>query len=653
MLRCILRHYRPLTVVIIAATAFGCRTTNERNAYVQLSETMVALDQAKVVMSAVEDPELNAAPLDAWIHLAETYDLMTEIVDRYPDTRIAAALERSVSDNHANPKTASFDSMLVREKIHGLALGFLVQAINEGAEADAWEDACSRAPSNTWTLMCLAGWDLLQHSEKPCFWCSPELSSFVAHEHGRYALRHFHQLESDVIRLTALSRLAVALAWANAPELALEAADVLAELEVSVAAAQEEIIEDEAAGRTPRLRIFPGTYVAKVREGMIEAQATFRDIEGVLVTLDHLGPEVRTNSTRSALIGALSELGDTLERRRALDRILPFIEPRSRNEFLDAVAVAVARTGDIQAAREIMDRITEPDIIKMGVLQAKISTAQAAAGDRAGALRALQPVTDSITALQPLADKITAHQPKLMYEQSRRLTALGELAAAHIRAGNREAALVLASEMSALDSLHILPPVARALAAEGDLVEALEMLAPLVGSTQRAAERREVWGDGVYVALASYARLAEARIKAGDLEGALTTANHVGPDSYTGGRIITRIATEQARLGDHAGALATALRIPAYGEAYVAIEVLTVVALSFPESDEVRSAIEELQLTASPFGLTMAYAALRDWRRSISLAATLKEREFQVALNCILRMYGPSSDLSCLTQVDL
>lgn len=68
MLRCILLHYRPMTLVIIAATAFGCRTTNERNAYVQLSEAMVVLDQAKVVMSAVEDPELNAAPLDAWMH---------------------------------------------------------------------------------------------------------------------------------------------------------------------------------------------------------------------------------------------------------------------------------------------------------------------------------------------------------------------------------------------------------------------------------------------------------------------------------------------------------------------------------------------------------------------------------------------------------
>lgn len=573
------------------------------------------------------------------MHLAETYDLMTEIVERYPDTRIAAALKKSVSDNHADPTTASFDSMLVREEIHGLALGFLVQAINEGAEADAWEDACARAPSDTWALMCLAGWVLLEHSETACFWCTPDLTSFVAHGHGRNALRHVQQLESDVIRRTALTRLAVALAWAHAPELALEAADVLA--------------EDEANVRTPRSRVSPEAYVAKVRDGMIEAQATFRDFEGVLVTLDHLGPEVRTTPTRSPLIGAITEPGDTLERRCVLDRILPFVSPGSRNEFLGAVAVAVAQTGDIQAARKIMDQITEPDIIKMGVLQAKISTAQAAAGDHPGALRALQPVTDSVTALQVVTDSITVLQPTLMYEQSRRATALGELAAAHIRAGDRETALTFASEISALDSLRILPPVARALAAEGDLVEALEILASLVGSTERAAERGEVWRDGVYVALASFAMLAEARIEAGDLEGALTTANHVGPESYTGGRILTRIATEQARLGDHAGALATALRIPAYGEAYVTIEVLTIVALSFPESDEVKSAIGELQLTASPIGLTMAYAALRDWHRSIAFAVTLRERERQIALDCILKMYGPSSDLSCLPQVDI
>ena len=267
ILRCILRHYQPLTVVIIAVTAFGCRTENERNADLLLSEAMVVLDQATVVMSAVEDPELNAAPLDAWMRLAETYDLMTEIVERYPDTRIAAALERSDSDNHANPKTASFDSLLVREKIHGLALGFLVQAINEDAKADAWEDACARAPSDTWALMCLAGWVLLESPESPCFWCNPDLSSFVAHGHGSNALKHVQQLESDAIRLTALTRLAVALAWARTPELALEAADVLAELEVSLAAAQEEIVEDVATVRPSRLRVSPGTYVAERTQG--------------------------------------------------------------------------------------------------------------------------------------------------------------------------------------------------------------------------------------------------------------------------------------------------------------------------------------------------------------------------------------------------
>ena len=49
----------------------------------------------------------------------------------------------------------------------------------------------------------------------------------------------------------------------------------------------------------------------------------------------------------------------------------------------------------------------------------------------------------------------------------------------------------------------------------------------------------------------------------------------------------------------------------------------------------------------------MAYAALRDWRQSTAFAGTLRERERPRALVCILSMYGPSSDLSCLTQVDL
>lgn len=58
-----LLHYRPLTVVIIAAGAFGCRTENERNMDILPSEAMALLDQAKAAMSAVEDAELNAAPL--------------------------------------------------------------------------------------------------------------------------------------------------------------------------------------------------------------------------------------------------------------------------------------------------------------------------------------------------------------------------------------------------------------------------------------------------------------------------------------------------------------------------------------------------------------------------------------------------------------
>ncbi|MCY4674539.1 MAG: hypothetical protein OXD43_12380 [Bacteroidetes bacterium] len=89
--------------------------------------------------------------------------------------------------------------------------------------------------------------------------------------------------------------------------------------------------------------------------------------------------------------------------------------------------------------------------------------------------------------------------------------------------------------------------------------------------------------------------------------------------------MFTCIVTEQAWLGDHAGALATALRIPAIGHAYVSIEALTIIAFSFPESDDVRHAIEELQLAATPIGLTMAYAALRDWHRSIGFAVTLEE----------------------------
>ena len=354
ILGCTLRHYRPLIVAIIATAAFGCRTENERNADVLLSEAMVVLDQAKSVMSAVEDTELNAAPLDAWLHLAETYDLMTEIVERYPDTRTAAALERSDSTDPANPTTASSDSMSVREEIHGQALRFLVLAINEGAEVDVWGDTCARAPSEIWSLMCVAGWVLDELSKIPCSRCGPpDLSSLVAHGHGRNALRHIQQPESEDIRRTALTRLAVALAWANAPELALEAADVLAELETSWVEAQKELVDDQATVRNRRLRITLGNHVSRAQEGIVEAQATVGDIEGVFVTLDHLGPGVRFKRTRSALIKALMELGDALERQRVLDRMLSSMSSDDRNEFLGAIAVAAAQTGDIQAASEI------------------------------------------------------------------------------------------------------------------------------------------------------------------------------------------------------------------------------------------------------------------------------------------------------------
>jgi hypothetical protein len=643
-----LLHYRSLTVFIIAAAAFGCRTENERNADVLLSEAMVVLDQAEVAMSAVEDPELNVAPLEAWIRLAETYDLMTEVVEQYPDTRIAAALERSDDANHSNLTTSSSDSVPVREEIHGLALRFLVLAINEGAEVDVWGDACARAPSDTWALMCMAGWNLDVQTEITCFRCfPPDLSSFVAHGHGRNALRHIRQLESEEIRLSALTSLAIALAWARAPELALETTDVLAEMEVAWAEAQEKLVEDQATVQNRR-RITPGARVARAREGIVEAQATVGDIEGVFVTLDYLDPGVRSMQTRTALIKVLMELEDAVERQRVLDRVLSSISSDDRNEFLGAIAVAVAQTGDIQAAREIMDQITEQDIVKMGVLQAEISTAQAVAGDRAGALRALQPMTDRIIALQPTST----------YEQLQRARVLGELAAAYIRAGNRETALTLASDISALDSLGILPPVARALAAEGDLAEAFEILVSFRETIQRAVERREVWPDSEYAALASFVRLVEARIEAGDLEGALTAAKYLGPKgySYTEGRMFTRIVTEQARLGDLSGALATAFRIPATGNAYVSIEELTIIAFSFPESDDVRHAIEEHQLSAffiDTIALTMAYAALRDWHRSMALAVTLEERWRRETIGCILRMFGSASDLNCLQQSDI
>ena len=647
ILRCNLCHYRPLTVFIIAAAAFGCRSENERNADLLLSEAMVMLDQAKVVMAAVEDAELNAAPLEAWMHLAETYDLMTEIVERYPDTRIAAALERADSTSHTNLTTASSNGVTVREEIHGQALKFLVLAINEGAEVNIWGDAYARAPSDTWTLMCVAGWVLDELSKIPCSGCGPlDLSSFVAHGHGRNALRHIQQLESDEVRLTALTSLAVALAWAHAPELAVEAADVLAELEVSWTEAQEELVGDQATVQNRRRRVAPGASVARALERIVEAQATIGDIEGVLATLGHLGPGVRSMQTSSALVKALMELEDAFERQRVLDRVLSSFSSDDRNGFLGAIAVAVARTGDIQAAREIMDQITEQDIIKMGVLQAEISIAQAAAGDHTGALHSLQPMIDRITALQPTST----------YGQWQRASVLGELAAAYIRADNRETVHTLASEMSAKDSVVFFRPVARALAAEGELAEALEILETLLEST-RAMDQRELgWWDSFNGAQYSFVILAEARINAGDVEGALTAANRLGPGGYYGGRAFTRIVAEQARLGDLSGALATALRIAAAGKGLVSIEALTIIALSFPESDDVRHAIEEHQLTASSIdtiALTMAYAALRDWHRSMAFAVTLEERWRRETLHCILRMFGSASDLNCLPQVDL
>lgn len=646
ILRCMIRHYRPLTVFIIAATVFGCRSENERNADTLLSEAMVMLDQAKVLMSAVENPELNAAPLDAWGRLARTYDLMTEIVERYPDTRAAAALETSDNANHADPTTAGSDRMSMREEIHGQALRFLVLAINEGAEIDVWGDACARASSDIWTLMCMAGWNLAVQTEVTCYWCfPPELSSFVAHGHGHNALRHIQQLGSEDARLAALTGLAIALAWARVPELALEATDVLAELEVPWGAVQEEIVEDQATVQKRR-RITPGSRVARAREGIIKAQATIGDIEGVLVTLDHLGPGVSRMQTRSALVMAIMELENAHGRQRVVGRVLPSISSDDRNEFLGAIAVAIAQTGDIQAAREIVDQITEPDIIKLGALQAEISIAQAAAGDRTGALHPLQPMSDRITALQPTST----------YEQRQRASALGELAAAYIRAGNRETALTLASELSAKDSVVFFRPVAKALAAEGDLAEALEILESLLESTRALDQRERGWWDSFNWAQGSFVSLAEARIKAGDIEGALTVANRLGPEGYYGGRVFTRIVTEQARLGDLSGALTTAFRIPATGNAYVSIEELTIIAFSFPESDDVRHAIEEHPSSAyflDTIALTMAYAALRDWHRSMAFAVTLEERWRRETMGCILRMFGSASDLNCLQQSDL
>lgn len=55
----------------------------------------------------------------------------------------------------------------------------------------------------------------------------------------------------------------------------------------------------------------------------------------------------------------------------------------------------------------------------------------------------------------------------------------------------------------------------------------------------------------------------------------------------------------------------------------------------------------------SPLALTVAYAAFRDWRRSIAFAVTLEEWKRQETLHCILGMFGSPSNLNCLTQVDL
>ena len=139
---------------------------------------------------------------------------------------------------------------------------------------------------------------------------------------------------------------------------------------------------------------------------------------------------------------------------------------------------------------------------------------------------------------------------------------------------------------------------------------------------------------------------------AGDVAGALTAAARASPH-YIGDRAFIHILTEQARLGDHAGALATALRIPAEGRADHAIEAWTIVALSFPESSDVRNAVEDLQAAATPIALTLAYAALRDWRRSLAFAANLQDGERQETLRCILRMFGSSRDLGCLQQTDV
>ena len=448
--RSVLRSYRSLTMVVIALGAFGCERGDEGKANTLMSEAMAAIDQAKEVMSAVEGGDLNAPSLDAWIHLTEAYDLLTEIGERYPDTHIAAALATSDSADRTSPTTVGSRTRPVRERVHETALRSLALAVNRDTGVEAWEDACPKAPSEAWALVCVTAWVLSETSEASRTPEAPstrlDISALVAHGHGRNALRHVRQLDSEDVRRTALTSLAGALAWANNAELALEAADAVAELGGSWGVAREEVVR---------------------------AQATTGDIEGVLVTLDHLGPGVATLRTRSAIAEALARLDDAGQRRRVLDRVLPFISSRARDEFLGTVAVAVAQAGDIGAAQEITDRIPEPDVVERGRVLAGIAAAQSAAGDRAGARRVLRSATDMVAAFEPSTRQ----------EQGRRVAASGALAGAWVRAGDRETAFSLASDVSSQDSLDILRPIARALSTEGDLSQALEVAESLVEST--------------------------------------------------------------------------------------------------------------------------------------------------------------------------
>lgn len=621
--RSVLRSSRSLTLVVAAAALVGCEAGNDRRANEMLSEVAGAVEEARGVLSAAEATGPDAALLKAWVRLAEAYDLATGIVERYPNTHVADALARADGLHRVNGAASGSDEAPAREKLHAVALALLARAINEHTAVDAWEDACPEAPSDAWALVCVTAWVLSATSEAqvvhgevvrpPRVRTRLDLSALVTHGHHRNALRHVRQLESEEVRRNALTGLTGALAWAHAAELALEAADTLAEL---------------------------GGSWGMAREAVVGAQAVLGDMEGVLATLDHLGPGVGTLRTRSAIAKALAGLDDALERRRVLDRVLPFISSHAREQFLGSVAVAVAQTGSIQPALEIADRIPDADVVETGRVLAGIAAAQAAAGDSAGARSLLRPATDMVAAVQSSARR----------DEARRVTTLGALAAAWIRAGDRETAFSLAGGVSSQDSLDILPPIARALSAEGDLSEALEIAASLVASTL-AWEPRER-GLAPFVARRTFLDIARDRMEAGDVAGALTAADRAGPH-YMGARAFIHIVAEQARLGDHAGALATALRIPAEGRADHAIEALTIVALLFPESREVRNAIEDLQPTATPVALTMAYAALRDWHRSLAFAANLEEGERQETLRCILRMFGSSRDLGCLQQTDV